>query len=70
MSSDSKWAFVTRVRTMDLVMDAILAGHKWAVDRGITKTYVKDVTEGLRAFMRDLKTVSYTHLTLPTILRV
>lgn len=23
--------------------------------RGITKTYVKDVTEGLRAFMRDLK---------------
>ncbi|WP_416384142.1 hypothetical protein, partial [Pseudomonas aeruginosa] len=24
----SKWAFVTRVRTMDLVMDAILAGHK------------------------------------------
>ncbi len=55
LSSDSKWAFVTRVRTMDLVMDAILAGHKWAVDRGITKTYVKDVTEGLRAFMRDLK---------------
>ena len=55
LSSDSKWAFVTRVRTMDLVMDAILAGHKWAVDRGITKTCVKDVTEGLRAFMRDLK---------------
>lgn len=55
LSSDAKWAFVTRVRTLDLVMDAILAGHKWAVDRGITKTYVKDVTEGLSAFMRDLK---------------
>jgi len=55
LSSDPKWAFVTRVRTLDMVMDAILAGHKWAVDRGITKTYVKDVTEGLRAFMRDLK---------------
>ncbi|WP_371370002.1 phage tail sheath subtilisin-like domain-containing protein [Pseudomonas sp. QL9] len=55
LSSDAKWAFVTRVRTLDLVMDAILAGHKWAVDRGITKTYVKDVTEGLNAFMRDLK---------------
>ncbi|MFV3329323.1 phage tail sheath subtilisin-like domain-containing protein [Pseudomonas sp. NY15437] len=55
LSSDAKWAFVTRVRTMDMVMDAILAGHKWAVDRGITKTYVKDVTEGLQAFMRDLK---------------
>jgi phage tail sheath protein FI len=54
-SSDPKWAFVTRVRTLDLVMDAILAGHKWAVDRSITKTYVKDVTEGLQNFMRDLR---------------
>ncbi|AFK70892.1 phage tail protein [Pseudomonas putida SJTE-1] len=55
LSSDAKWAFVTRVRTMDMVMDAILYGHKWAVDRSITATYVKDVTEGLQAFMRDLK---------------
>ncbi|CAM3806676.1 putative prophage major tail sheath protein [Pseudomonas reidholzensis] len=55
LSSDAKWAFVTRVRTMDIVMDAILYGHKWAVDRSITATYVRDVTEGLQAFMRDLK---------------
>lgn len=55
LSADSKWAFVTRVRTLDIVMDAILYGHKWAVDRSITKTYVKDVTEGLQNFMRDLK---------------
>lgn len=55
LSSDPKWAFVTRVRTMDIVMDAILYGHKWAVDRSITGTYIKDVTEGLQAFMRDLK---------------
>lgn len=54
-SSDPKWAFVTRVRTMDIVMDAILYGHKWAVDRSITKTYVSDVTNGLQDFMRDLK---------------
>lgn len=55
LSSDSKWAFVTRVRTCDILMDAVQAGHKWAVDRSITKTYVKDVTEGLQAFMRDEK---------------
>lgn len=55
LSSDPKWAFVTRVRTVDIVMDAILAGHKWAVDRSITKTYVSDVTNGLQAFMGDLK---------------
>ena len=55
LSADPKWSFVTRVRTLDIVMDAILAGHKWAVDRSITKTYVKEVTDGLDAFMRDLK---------------
>lgn len=55
LSADSKWTFVTRVRTLDIVMDAVLAGHKWAVDRGITATYVDDVTKGLQAFMRDLK---------------
>lgn len=55
LSADPKWAFVTRVRTTDMVMDAILYAHKWAVDRGITRTYVKDVTEGLNAFMRDLR---------------
>ncbi|MGQ5522654.1 phage tail sheath subtilisin-like domain-containing protein [Chitinimonas sp. PSY-7] len=55
LSSDPKWSFVTRVRTTDMVMDAILAGHQWAVDRGLTKTFVKDVTEGINAFMRDLR---------------
>jgi len=55
LSSDPKWSFVTRVRTCDILMDAIQAGHKWAVDRSITKTYVKDVTEGLQAFLRDQK---------------
>jgi uncharacterized protein len=55
LSTDSKWSFVTRVRTCDILMDAIQAGHKWAVDRSITKTYVQDVTEGLQAFMRDQK---------------
>ncbi|MEQ6290541.1 phage tail sheath family protein [Vogesella sp. GCM10023246] len=55
LSADPKWSFVTRVRTTDMVMDAILRGHQWAVDKGITKTYVKDVTDGLDAFMRDLR---------------
>ncbi|MFJ7106752.1 phage tail sheath subtilisin-like domain-containing protein [Pseudomonas sp. NPDC098740] len=55
LSSDPKWAFVTRVRTCDILMDAVQAGHKWAVDRSITKTYVKDVTDGVQAFMRDEK---------------
>jgi len=55
LSADPKWSFVTRVRTLDMVMDAVLMGTKWAVDRGITATFVKDVTESVHAFMRDLK---------------
>lgn len=55
LSSDAKWSFVTRVRTLDMVMAAILYGHKWAVDLPITKNYVKDVLEGLNFFMLDLK---------------
>ncbi|MET5021433.1 phage tail sheath C-terminal domain-containing protein, partial [Burkholderia pseudomallei] len=51
-----KWSFVTRVRTLDIVMYALQAGHNLAVDRGITATYVKDVTEWLQAFMRVLRT--------------
>lgn len=51
LSGDSKWSFMTRVRVSDIIMDAILAGHQWAIDRGITRTYVSDVTDGLKAFM-------------------
>jgi phage tail sheath protein FI len=55
LSSDPKWAFVTRVRTRDMVMSALLYGMKWAVDMPITRGYVKSVTETVSAFMRDLK---------------
>ena len=51
LSSDSKWAFLSRVMTCDTIYAAIQAGHQWAVDLGITKTYVADVTEGLQEFM-------------------
>lgn len=54
-SSDPKWAFLSVVRTADIINDSILAAHLWAVDRGITKTYVQDVQEGVRAFLRNLK---------------
>jgi phage tail sheath protein FI len=55
LSSDSKWAFVTRVRTRDMVMSALLYGMKPFVDMPITRGYVKSVTETVSAFMRDLK---------------
>lgn len=54
-SADQKWTFLSVVRTADIINDSILAAHLWAVDQGITKTYVEAVQEGVRAFLRSLK---------------
>jgi len=55
-SSDQKWQFLCVVRTADIIADSLEAAHLWAVDRGISKTYVDDVREGVNAFLRGLKT--------------
>lgn len=54
-STDNKFAFLCVVRTADIIADSLQAAHLWAVDRGITKTYIEDVREGVRAFLRGLK---------------
>lgn len=56
-ASDVKWAFLSVRRTADLINDSLLDAHAWAVDRNITKTYVADVTEGVNAFLRHLKSI-------------
>lgn len=55
LSSDTKFAFLSVVRTADMINDAILRGHLWAVDRNIKKTYLNDVSESVNAYLRDLK---------------
>jgi len=57
LSSDPKWAFLCVVRTADIINDSLMAAHLWAVDRGITKQYVQDVQEGVRAYLRHLVTI-------------
>lgn len=54
-SSDRKWAFLSVVRTADAINEALLRSHLWAVDRGITRTYLEDVAEGVNAFLRELR---------------
>lgn len=54
LSADPKWAFLSRVRTADIINDSILRAHLWAVDRGITKTYIQDVLEGVNDYLRHL----------------
>ncbi len=54
LASDRKWAFLSVARIADRLDDALLRSHLWAVDRNITKTYLDDVSEGVRAYLREL----------------
>jgi phage tail sheath protein FI len=56
-ASDPKMAFLCVRRSADMIAESILYAHLWAVDRGITKTYLEDVRDGVRAYLRHLKTV-------------
>jgi uncharacterized protein len=56
-TADLKWVFISVRRTADLINDSLLRAHLWAVDRNITKTYVEDVTEGVNAYLRHLKSI-------------
>jgi hypothetical protein len=53
-ADDPKWMFLSVVRTADIINDSLLRAHLWAVDRNITKTYVQDVVEGVKAYLRHL----------------
>jgi phage tail sheath protein FI len=55
LSADSKWQFLSVVRTADAINDSLLRAHLWAIDRPITKTYVQDVIEGVNAYLRQLQ---------------
>lgn len=57
LSSDPKWMFLSVRRTADIINDSLLRAHLWAVDRNITKSYVKDVTDGVNAYLRHLVSI-------------
>lgn len=56
-SSDPKWAFLSVRRTADMIHESLLQAHLWAVDRAIGKAYVRDVQEGVNAYLRHLVSV-------------
>ncbi|AMO55623.1 tail protein [Endozoicomonas montiporae] len=55
LGADPQWAFLSVRRTADIIQDSIQRAHLWAVDRNITKTYVENVTDGVNAYLRELK---------------
>lgn len=54
-STDAKWAFLSVVRTADMINDSLLRAHLWAVDRNITKTYIEDVTNSVQNYLDGLR---------------
>jgi uncharacterized protein len=56
-AADPKWMFLSVRRTADMINDSLLRNHMWAVDRNISKTYVKDVTDGVNAYLRHLTAI-------------
>lgn len=53
-SIDPKWAFLSVVRTADMINDSLQRTYLWAVDKNITKTYIDDVAEGVNNYLRHL----------------
>lgn len=57
LSMDPKWAFLSVVRTADMINESLLRAHLWAVDRNIAKTYFEDVVAGVNAYLSHLKQI-------------
>ncbi len=56
-SSDPVWAFLSVVRTADMINESLQRAHLWAVDRNITKTYFEEVEGGVNAYLRHLTAI-------------
>lgn len=55
LSSEPLYAFLSVRRTADMINESILRGHLWAVDRCISATYLEEVMESVRGYLRSLK---------------
>lgn len=53
-SDDPKFAFLSVVRTADMINDSILRSFMWAVDRGITRTLADDIAQGVNDYLARL----------------
>ncbi len=53
-SADANWAFLSVVRTVDMIYEAIEQGHAWALDRPVSIQLFEDVVDGVNAYLRSL----------------
>ena len=53
-SDEPLWAFETSVRTSQVLQDEIAEGVRWAIDKPLTKTLIKDILDTINARFRSL----------------
>ncbi len=58
-SDDPLFAFENYTRTAQVLADTIAEAHMWANDKPLTPSLARDIIEGIRAKMRELKTMGY-----------
>ncbi|WP_417795898.1 phage tail sheath protein [Terasakiella pusilla] len=56
---DPLFAFENYTRTAHVLADSIADAHMWAIDKPMHPTLVRDLIEGVNAFMRKLKARGY-----------
>ncbi|MBK2258980.1 phage tail sheath C-terminal domain-containing protein [Francisella philomiragia] len=49
-----KFQFLAVRRSADMINESVKIAHKWAVDRGITKTLLEDVVMNVNNYLREL----------------
>ena len=53
-SADAQWAFLSVVRTDDIIAQSIANAHLWAMDRPMSSQLIMDIRDGVLAFGRGL----------------
>ncbi|SKC18500.1 hypothetical protein SAMN05216168_2683 [Kosakonia radicincitans] len=58
-SDDPLFLFENYTRTAQVIADTMADAHMWAVDKPITATLIRDITDGINAKFRELKSNGY-----------
>ncbi|ELI8201572.1 phage tail sheath protein [Yersinia enterocolitica] len=58
-SDDPLFLFENYTRTAQVIADTLAEGHRWAVDKPVTATLIRDIVDGINAKFRELKTNGY-----------
>lgn len=54
LATDTNYKFINTIRTEDVIAESIQEAFLWAVDKGLTSTFVEDVVDTVQAFLNTL----------------